>query len=122
MSRCFLAFTVAVAIAAFASSASAALLNLPLRPDPEISASGIAFNDPGLLGFVFTASGGSSTPPAEATGLDITLVADLDGAGSLGFLGGALNVGNAEGLFLGGLVSKTGFEIDAAGSARSNFS
>lgn len=105
--------TCAAAICLAAGAAAAAPLNLPLQDDPEITAVGSSFNDFGGLGFFFEAVNGGSTPPAPGAGLDVVLAADIAGDGSLGALGGALNVGGGSGpLFLGGVVERIGFTID----------
>lgn len=100
----------------WASSAESATLGLPIKPNPEITGTGSASNFPGLFGFNFSAAGGTSSAPATAANLSISLTADITENGMFaGF--GALNVGSTpDGLFLGGLLSDVGFEIDPLGN------
>lgn len=99
-------------------SVGAATLGLSVKDDPEVSASGLALNFPGLLDFSLTASGGNSTAPAAASGLEVALTAAFQSDGS-STGSGALNVGSVStGLFLSGVLITSGFVIDAAGEDR----
>lgn len=105
------AWATAAAVMFGASSATSATLGLPVLPAPEISGSGNAVNDLGVIGFGFDflAEDAVSTAPATASGLDVRII------GLLGLSPAALNVGPDQGgqLFLGGSQSDLGFEFSS---------
>src|SRR5262245_42766671 len=106
------AFLLLTTLVAAATGASAATLGIPTRNAPVISGAGVAFHDP-LLGLDLLGDGlATSTAPAAATGLSVTVpFADLAPASS-----GALFVTKGGGSFLSGDLTKVGFEVDPAGS------
>jgi hypothetical protein len=106
------AFLLAAALAAAATGATAATLGIPTRAAPILSGVGVAFHDP-LLGFDLLGDGAaSSTAPAAATGLLVTVpFADLGPAPN-----GALFVTEGGEPFLSGDLAKVGFEIDPIGA------
>jgi hypothetical protein len=101
-----------------ASGATAATLGVPTRSAPIISGIGFAFHDP-LLGFDLLGDGAaSSTSPAAATDLLVTVpFADLSSAP-----GGALFATQSDGQsFLSGDLTTVGYEVNPLGSDKIEF-
>lgn len=94
--------------------ASAATLGLSVASTPQLDGAGRAFNETVVgLGFFFDATGGMSSDPAAASGLDISIVGDFGGPL-------ALNVGvmGTSEVFLSGLSTAVGSVFDQAGEDR----
>ncbi|SEB07400.1 hypothetical protein [Rubrimonas cliftonensis] len=97
-----------------AAPSGAATLSVITLDAPTLTGVGDASNSPGLFDFEFFGVGAVSSEPAEATGLDIDIVAEILADGSVGPEGGLLLVGpgpQAGGFFLTGDLTDVAFSI-----------